>query len=567
MNKINLFGKKEHDRKLNLPNDIKRLLVFLVSLRSIYSIVRQVGAFMLTLATMMFSKNFGVALFFLIVFLLREPIFSTLDTIENQYVTSLQQKLQEFLAGVKAKVVSKTRDKIEVETDGRKQKMSTSVILKTVEEYLERKNLVLYKIFSFTVDIIVFVISIISLIGIAASQTTNLPLFISILVISSILMIIISAVLSNSRKKLWNKSKITYDNKENAERDVKEIEPISLKHITFLLNNIVKAQKDITEVNLKDRRKKNIEEIIRVIIISVALIVVDLVMLFTSKDGNITTTVFMTSIAFGQAFQSVIYSISSEISSLYSIINERREYKSKFEKDYLKIMEVFEREESIKDYMLSDESLVIKPFCYSYCATNFKLFLKERCILDRGKVVLLNGRSGAGKSTFIKIISGEISTEAVNGKIKSIKYFNDTSMLGSRNLLEEITLEGDSNVDKKRLYEILAGVKLSERFKTTDELSKVSCKELSNGMLQRALLARALYNLEDADLVVIDEPIGSLDEENAKEVIAFVKEYCNRDKKRFIILCTHQYKFIYQYIDKVISIQTLSALESEVKID
>ena len=565
MNKINLFSKNKHDRKFNLPSDIKRLLVFLVSLRSIYSIVRQVGAFMLTLATMMFSKNFGLALFFLIVFLLREPIFSTLDTIENQYVTSLQQKLQEFLASVKARVVSKTRDKIEVEMDGRKQKMSTSVILKTVEEYLERKNLVLYKSFAFIVDIIVFVISIISLVGIAASQTTNLPLFISILVISSILMILISAFLSNSRKKVWDKSKITYDNKENAERDVKEIEPISLKHITFLLNNIVKAQKNITEVNLKDRRKKNIEEIIRVVIISVALIIVDLVMLFTSKEGSITTTVFMTSIAFGQAFQSVIYSISSEISSLYSIINERREYKSKFEKDYVKIMEVFEREESIIEYYVSDDFLVVKPFCYSYSTTNFKLSLKDKCVLEREKVVLLNGKSGTGKSTFIKIISGEISTEAVKGKIKSIKYFNDTSMLGSRNLLEEITLE--ENVDEARLHEILVGVKLIERFKTIDELAKVSCKELSNGMLQRALLARALYNLEDADLVCVDEPIGSLDEENAKEVIAFVKEYCNRVKKRFIILCTHQHKFVSEYIDKVIYINTISALESEVKVD
>lgn len=520
---------------------------------------------MLTLATMMFSKNFGISLIFLIIFLLREPLFSTLDTMENQYVTLLQQKLQEFLASVKARVVSKTRDKIEVEMDGRKQKMSTSVILKTVEEYLERKNLVLYKSFAFIVDIIVFVISIISLVGIAASQTTNLPLFISILVISSILMILISAFLSNSRKKVWDKSKITYDNKENAERDVKEIEPISLKHITFLLNNIVKAQKNITEVNLKDRRKKNIEEIIRVVIISVALIIVDLVMLFTSKEGSITTTVFMTSIAFGQAFQSVIYSISSEISSLYSIINERREYKSKFEKDYVKIMEVFEREESIIEYYVSDDFLVVKPFCYSYSTTNFKLSLKDKCVLEREKVVLLNGKSGTGKSTFIKIISGEISTEAVKGKIKSIKYFNDTSMLGSRNLLEEITLE--ENVDEARLHEILVGVKLIERFKTIDELAKVSCKELSNGMLQRALLARALYNLEDADLVCVDEPIGSLDEENAKEVIAFVREYCNRVKKRFIILCTHQHKFVSEYIDKVIYINTISALESEVKVD
>ena len=68
-------------------------------------------------------------------------------------------------------------------------------------------------------------------------------------------------------------------------------------------------------------------------------------------------------------------------------------------------------------------------------------------------------------------------------------------------------------------------------------------------------------------MVCIDEPIGALDEETAKSVISFIKYYCNKDKKRFIILCTHQYKLVDEYIDKIVAVKKLSEKESEVFVD
>ena len=198
--------------------------------------------------------------------------------------------------------------------------------------------------------------------------------------------------------------------------------------------------------------------------------------------------------------------------------------------------------------------------------TGFRLVMDNNFILKRGEMTLLEGKSGTGKSTLIKIISGENRLPETTWKLKSIKYFNDTSSLGSQDLLSEITL-GDYQADRdsERLIEILRGVGLFEKF-TVDSLKKVSAKELSNGMMQRALLARSLYNLEDTDLVCIDEPIGSLDEENARNVIKFVKEYCNRDKKRFMILSTHQYSFVSEYIDKKIKIVPMSPKLSKVML-
>ena len=118
--------------------------------------------------------------------------------------------------------------------------------------------------------------------------------------------------------------------------------------------------------------------------------------------------------------------------------------------------------------------------------------------------------------------------------------------------------------DKERLIEILEGTMLLSKYGTIEELAKIYAKDLSNGLMQRALLARTLYNLEDADLVCVDEPIGSLDEENAKKVIAFLKDYCNRQKSRFVILCTHQHKFVDKYIDSKVYIKSVTSQRSEV---
>ena len=65
-------------------------------------------------------------------------------------------------------------------------------------------------------------------------------------------------------------------------------------------------------------------------------------------------------------------------------------------------------------------------------------------------------------------------------------------------------------------------------------------------------------------MVCIDEPIGSLDVNNARKVVEFIKEYCNRDKKRFILICTHQYSLIKDMIDKTCDIVAIDNSNSKV---
>lgn len=556
--------KYDYRKEFKIPKSIKKIIASSVMLGFVNSIIKQIGAFTLSLATMFFSTNLILALVFLTLFFIRETISTVLYTKLNQLDTLMDEKAKEFLAGIKGKVLFKAGDKVIIERDGRAQKMSSTVMLDTISEYIKRKYSVLIKLLKLIIDSVIFVISLSFLLKIAVKQTNNLPLFIFILVISFILMIVVSFLLSKSRENLWKKSKSKYDNRKNAERDVQEIEPISFKHSKFLLLNEVNAQKEVTKLNMKDRFRKNMADVIRIAIISTSLVIIVLVMMFTSSSGDITENIFMNSIAFGQAFSSVMSTIGSMITQLYDVLNDVKENKNKYENDFYTIMEVYFKENKVVEKSFNKNTLVIPPFSYTYPITGFNLVQNLSIIIERGKVILLDGKSGTGKSTYIKIISGEITLESTSWKLKCIKYFNDTSKFGSNNLLDEITLGDYTNNDYERLSEILVGTKLSSKFNTIDSLKNVSAKELSNGLMQRALLARTLYNLEDSDLVCIDEPIGSLDEENAKEVISFITEYCNRDKKRFLIICTHQHTVIEKYIDTNISIKPISTLQSKV---
>ena len=552
-----------YSKEFRMSKELKKLVAYNITLSVIYSFVRQIGAFTLSLATMFFENNFVLSLIFLVLYILREPFFTIINTKLNQNDAFFELKVKEFLASVKGKVLAKTRDKVEIERDGIKQKMSATVILNTVEEYIFRKNKTFVNFLVLILDTIIFLFSIIFLVKVAMDKTTNFVLFITVLLVSSIVMILVSVFISKVRENLWKKSKQKFDNMKNAERDVQEIEPISFKHINFLLANVIKAQKEITDLNLNDRKRKNIGDVIKAVIIAISLIVVVFIMMFTS--GNITATVFMASIAFGQAFSSVISSISTEINLMYEIINDRKENKIKYEEDFNSIMKVYLKRKNISYKSFSKDTLVIEPFSYTYPTTGFTLTQNKSFTLKRGTVILLDGKSGTGKSTFIKIISGENELPSTKYRLKSIKYFNDTSKFGSKNLLEEITLGYyDEMKDKERLIEILEGTMLLSKYGTIEELAKISAKDLSNGLVQRALLARTLYNLEDADLVCVDEPIGSLDEENAKKVIAFLKDYCNRQKSRFVILCTHQHKFVDKYIDSKVYINSVTPQRSEV---
>ena len=172
-----------------------------------------------------------------------------------------------------------------------------------------------------------------------------------------------------------------------------------------------------------------------------------------------------------------------------------------------------------------------------------------------GKVYSIVGPSGSGKSTLLNILS--LIDKPTSGIVKinknTINFFNSSTndkiraekigiVYQQNNLLPDFTA-------LENVY--LARLALNNKKKAIDAARKIVIKmglidrinhypsELSGGEMQRIAIARALIN--EPQIILADEPTGSLDQFTAKEVFNVL--YKLKNSNRIIIYATHNRYF------------------------
>jgi len=172
--------------------------------------------------------------------------------------------------------------------------------------------------------------------------------------------------------------------------------------------------------------------------------------------------------------------------------------------------------------------------------------------ISEGEMVSIIGRSGAGKSTLLHIIacierfdSGKLIIDGID-----ISTLNDTKLSDFRNSKIGIIMQNFSLINSETaLYNVMLPLFFSNRPMRTfrecahnllyklgiDDLSCRKINEMSGGQKQRVSIARALIN--NPDLLVADEPTGSLDSQTANDIMMQLKQLNNDGKT--IIIVTH----------------------------
>ena len=171
--------------------------------------------------------------------------------------------------------------------------------------------------------------------------------------------------------------------------------------------------------------------------------------------------------------------------------------------------------------------------------------------LAPGKRIAVMGPSGCGKTSLLRVIAGLQSPDSgtVERTAQRLSFvFQEPRLLPWLTAEENVNLvlsDKPETMDTARQW--LAAVGLADAMKKRPA-------ELSGGMRQRVSLARALAY--DGDLFLLDEPLSSLDEAMAAELLDLLKQYTQGKSMIFVTHSPEQAKVlggeIYRMHDKTL---------------
>ncbi len=173
-------------------------------------------------------------------------------------------------------------------------------------------------------------------------------------------------------------------------------------------------------------------------------------------------------------------------------------------------------------------------------------------IINKGELISLTGPSGSGKSTLLHIIalldkptSGEVFfknksfSEAKESQKDLVRKKGISIIYQQNNLLSDFTaLENVSIPLLNNGYSLKESIKKATKTLASVNLSNRANhfpSELSGGEQQRVAVARAL--ITEPDIILADEPTGSLDRETSDEIFSLFLKL--KTKKRAILYATH----------------------------
>jgi len=187
--------------------------------------------------------------------------------------------------------------------------------------------------------------------------------------------------------------------------------------------------------------------------------------------------------------------------------------------------------------------------------------------LDVGEFCYVIGKTGAGKSSFLKLLyrdvlpnKGVVQVADYNVSTLSDKkvpflrrrlgiVFQDFQLLPDRDVYENVAFAlrvtgQKKSYIKKRVLEVLGLVGLSHKRKAMPD-------DLSGGEQQRVVIARALAN--EPRILLADEPTGNLDPDVSAEIMELLKTINNRGMS--VLMVTHDYDVVRRFPFRTVQIR------------
>ena len=547
------------DEMLKIPKNIKLMGLKVGMLNLGITVITTSFAFMLKATNMMIEARLillGIILFMLYrgQQVVREAF--RLFQISESKKCSLILEDEIILRG--SKIISKVSNKV-LKYDSAKnlhQVQSNETVLNTIKVYLDKywylKTSHLFNVLEIITVIIMLTAAILT--NTAIPQIIFIPLIVTFVVIS----FFSSAYISMQRRGYYSREREYYNKQTVIINDLLR-SPVIVRHdldmrINKLKESVVASNENIMKLNKKENLSRLFTAILEtffqygIIIFYLLGVEWNSINLATITEITATLVVLETALSQIQAIASTLNGYNANL-----IVLEKEE------EDMKAILEVYHKEFEKSCNPKKIEEIRIAPFSIQYVEESrndrpFTLISETEIHLEKGEVAVLYGPSGSGKSTFMKMLTERIqlrkSTEIPS--TSRFLFYDEKLKFGSLTIFEEVFCCTE-NPNLEKMQEILKNLHLWDEIKLNcvDVWKWMQEKKfehsLSNGQKQRLILAKMLYWMDDGiDVLVLDECTSGLDDKvesnsaEAERILEYVVRYANSDKKRIVVIATHQ---------------------------
>lgn len=216
--------------------------------------------------------------------------------------------------------------------------------------------------------------------------------------------------------------------------------------------------------------------------------------------------------------------------------------------------------------LMVKNSPIIKLLNAKIYQQNELILKKVNILIEKGEFVYLVGKTGTGKSSLLKTLYGDLPFKEGKGEVCGLKLsklnwknipslrrklgiiFQDFQLLNDRNVEDNLifALQATGWKDKKeiekRIKLVLTNVGMLKKRKEMPY-------KLSGGEQQRVVIARALLN--DPQLIIADEPTGSLDPETSDAIIGILHKIC-KETETAALIGTHDFDIIDKHPGRIL---------------
>lgn len=184
--------------------------------------------------------------------------------------------------------------------------------------------------------------------------------------------------------------------------------------------------------------------------------------------------------------------------------------------------------------------------------------------MKKGEVVLLSGKSGRGKSTFLRLlkrgdinnrqaiqIDGDEKVDKLGKQFIAIKADKDLGTNGNvlKELIGKESLSDINEEEMQKLQTVLKDVCLDEDG-TLQELARKDYSQFSTGQRKRLVLAQILYRAsEKPSMILVDEPVGNVEDQLIDSQLNAITQVIKNIGAMGIIV-THRVDLASRYVDK-----------------